>query len=496
MKTHKKETKNIDNVINIVKTTAGVITSAALGFAIGWLFEGKELLALVLFFVIGLFVLIAWIFTVVYEKRVSILEILNNDIKTGKYQEAVKLGYSVSRALFLAGRNYDRYKISEKVCEALEKIEGTISLNGVEENVHFLKAKMLIDDCGWSLYLVDRFSYRKKAEQKIKEGINECLRLKNIGINDEKIFSTVFKGLRHLFGMCIENFDQTEKHILQSNSSLVHEYIIDINKYGGLLGFLLNDKTMFDEKEEEDFFETFNKITLEATNSKIFFYELRNWCDKSLKDKKFLLTTYNFKSKFYFGLYEANNILNSDVAKQNNYLDLAQETAVLMTLGYSKSPNDYAWLKETYLYVDELEKYKDYACIQQDGERVVKGFVLLGKVAMRYNNLQAFKDAETAFIHAINASRLVNRIDTYISAQRCVVSLNERRYRLKCSLELIKGEEQIEELEKLCTIMDSIQKETKSYLGFLDERLNESCLLRKKKYKEEIKKIKKEKISK
>ena len=44
--------------------------------------------------------------------------------------------------------------------------------------------------------------------------------------------------------------------------------------------------------------------------------------------------------------------------------------------------------------------------------------------------------------------------------------------------------------------MDSIQKETKSYLGFLDERLNESCLLRKKKYKEEIKKIKKEKISK
>lgn len=483
-----KSIKNNDKIIEVLKTIVLSLATGLLGFAAGWLFEGKIVLSVIVFSVLAVFGAAIWIFTVIYEKKVSIIEMLNDNIRQGKYREAVKLGYSVSRTLFLSGRYIERYRISEKVCQALDNIDGAVVVNGAEENADFLRAKILIDDCGWSLYLVDRFSYKKSAESKVKEGINECLRLADTFDDKDKIFSIVFVGIRHLFGMSVENFEKEEKETLTKNDVLVSDYISNIEMYGGILGLLLDDKRMYAFEKQEDYLKTFDDITLHARNSRKFFVDLKEWCLTSLKKDKFIQSTYNFRSKFFFVLYKA-YIFNNQ--PKNNFLEYAKETALLMTLGYSRCEEDCKLLSKTSLYAPEIEKYHKYKFSFPDRERLVKGMLLLGKVAMAHETeLQSLEDAKKIFVKTSAASKDINRIDTYVSSQKNRIALNERLFNLKLSLNYLSDIEAYEELHRISEEMQTISRETKQYVGYLDDEMRKSCRKRARKYREMMKKIK------
>lgn len=479
-----------DKFISTLKSIVVSVVTGMLGFAIGWFFDGRVALSIIVFSIMAVFALVAWIFTTVYEKSVSILEMLNDDIKHEKYQEAVKLGYSVSRALFLSGKNQERYRITEKVCQALDKLDGEIIVNDKSEKVSFLKAKLLIDDCGWSLYLLNRFGNRKSAESRIKEGINQCLRLSATFLDEEKTFSVVFKGIRHLFGMSIENFDETPKSILQNNEELLEDYIDSINNYGGLLGFLLDDERMFDKNNQSHYYDIFSTISMGAKNAKEYFTKLKEWCKERIQEDEFLLSTYNFRTKYFLGQIKYNQI-NNITLDEYGCLDYAKELAIKMTLGYASNPSEYDWLRHTISFAEVIENNKKSAFVKPDSDRFVKGYVLVGTVAMVSNDLQSLEDARTSFSKAIVQSKKVNRTDTYLSAQRKLISANERIYKLKVALNCFDEIDNQESLQQLLESMETILKECKAYLGYSDPKMEESCKERRREYKRLMKELKK-----
>lgn len=479
-----------DKLIEILKTIVFSLLTGILGFAIGWIFDGRIVLSLVVFSVIAVFALVAWLFTTIYEKKVSILEILNDDIKHGRYQEAVKLGYSVSRALFLSGKNQERYRISGKVCHALDKLEGNIIVNEKTESVGFLKAKLLIDDCGWSLYLLNHMGNRKAAESRIKEGINQCLRLSVASQEAKKTYPVVFKGIRHLFGMSINNFDEISKITLQSNKNLLSEYMSSIYSYGGILGFLLGDSRMAEIDNREKYYSIFSDISANAKNADAYFDGLKKWCEERADDKEFLLSTYNFRAKYFLGLLKAHSV-NNETSKGANYLEYAKELAIKMTLGYAATQADFEWMIHTISFSSEIEKYKGDSFVKPDADRFVKGYVLVGTVAMVSNDLQSLEDAKTSFVKAVAQSKKVNRVDTYLSAQRKLISVNERIFKLKYTMNYFDEYDQQDALEQLLSTMETILKESRTYLGYLDSKMEESCKERRKEYKKLIKFLKK-----
>lgn len=480
--------KQTGRIIPVLKQLVTSLVTALIGFAAGWIFDNHIILSIIVFSIMALLTLVAWIITVLYEKKVSILEILNDDIKHRRYQEAAKLGYSVSRPLFLAGKHQERYKISEKVCHALDRIEGTIIINEKEENATLLRAKMLIDDCGWSLYLSDRFENRKAAESRIKEGIAQCLRFSS-STEVKKTYPIVFKGLRHLFGMCIENFDETDRSILQSDLHIVNEYVDGIHMYGGLLGYLLNDQVMGGTNSEERYRAIFSDITRNSKNADRYFSGLRDWCTENMLSKVFSLSTYSFRTKYFLSLIKASAYLGQEV--DGSLISYAKELALKMILGYATSETDYSWLGNTITFADEISKYEEYSIIKPDTDRLVKGYLLLGTLAMILNDIQSLEDAQAAFHKAIVRSREVNRTDTYISAQRKLISVNERIFKAKKNLNLFDEVDEQNELQHLIDIMDNVQKECEEYLGYTDKKMNDSCKERRKYYKKLIRESKK-----
>lgn len=473
-----------EHLIDITKNIVVNLVSGMLGFAIGWIFDGRVILSLIVFSVLAFFATVAWIVSTAYEKRVSILELLNEEIKKGHYQGAVKLGYSVSRALFLSGKNKERYLISEKVYQALNELDDSLIINDKKESVALVKAKLLIDECGWSLYLLNGFNNRYAAENRIKDGINQCLRISATSSEAEKTYPVVFKALRHLFGMCVNNFEELQKNTLANNNDLVEKYMYDIHKYGDLLGFLLSDRRMSNIDGYSDYYTVFCGITMNAKNSKEYFDSLIEWVKIKSLDKSFLLSTYNFRTKYFLSLIKSEK-LKDNSTNIENYLSYAKELSIKMTLGYASNESELDWLvRSTISFANEVGKFKDdYSFISPDPDRFVKSYLLLGKVAMISNDLQSLEDARTAFNKAIVQSKAVNRTQTYLSAQRKLISVNERIFILKDNLGAFDSFDRQNELQTLLDKMESIQNECKQYLGRSDEKMKESCRERKRRYK-------------
>ncbi len=484
---------NKDKIFATIKTIVLSLVTGMLGFAIGWIFDGRVVLSIIVFSILAFFTLVAWVFTVIYEKSVSILSILNADIKHERYQEAVRLGYSVSRALYLSGKNKERYRISEKVCLALSYLDGTIMIDNKQVNVALLKSKLLIDECGWSLYIINQFENRKAAENRIKEGINQCLNQCATYDDEVLTYPIVFKGLRHLFGMVIHNFDETSIQTLQNNSFMLNQYIDLIKYYGGIYGFLLDESFMADLNNSELYSDVFNSISMGAKNSRLYFMNLKKWCyDHKKHDNSYNFSDYSPVIRYCLGIVKANRILN--INEQNEmYLDYAKELAIKMTLGFASNPSDYDWLCHSISFVDCINRNIKYACKSPDSDRFVKGYVLVGTIAMYSNDLQSLEDARTAFLKAIIYSKRVNRVDTYISAQRKLISVNERIFRTKCDMDLFDKMDAQTNLDDLTDSMEQILKESKQFLGCSDRKMEESCKERRKEYRRIREKLKKAK---
>lgn len=407
---------------------------------------------------------------------------LNKCIKRKRYLEAVRIGYSVSRAFFLSGRNEERYKISEKVFQALKPLEGTIVLNKESHNVELLKAQLLIDDCGWSLYLLKPFENQQAAENRIKDGIILCLNIAASQQDEAMTYYTAYRGLRHLFAMVIHNFEDVSKETLKHNPSLLEDYISKIHNYGGLLGYILNDPVMIDSLSFNDCLNIFSNITMGAKNSHRYLTNLRAWCIKKLSARDYLwFSSYSARIRYSLGIIKAYQIENKAYNKEK-YLNHAKSNAIMMTIGYATDKKDYDWLNHT-SFANDLNIYSSYSCVQPDPERFVKGYVLLGTVAMVSGDQQSLFTAETVFTKAIEESKRVNRIDAFIAALSKLITVREQI----CYLQLQKGNyDKPDKQDKIGELIKSIEKyetDSKEFLGYSDPKIKAICKAKKKEYK-------------
>ncbi len=488
-----KETFDFSKLITIVKKVILALISGIFGFALNWIFGDKLIEGIITLVVVGVLCLVGWILTCIFESKTNILTILQKDLKNEKYQEVVKLGCAVSRAMFLAEKNKERCLISEKVIEALDKIQKSntvnIELSDRSEDVVLLKAKITIDDFGWSYYLCNNFKNKTSAENKIKEGIKDCLRyfISNSGEDKRnQVFGIIFKGLRHLCSMNIENFEVISSKELRSNADLLKEYQIPIKNLGGFLGWLIGDCNMYEEGETENLknylVDLFPEISLIRED---FIEQFQEWATKQMKTAKFALGTYNFRTKFYLSLARICDIEDKVSNIKNNHLNDAKRLALLMTVGYSTSDQDLTWISSTFSFGNEIStlisERNYFKC--KDSERFVKGYVLLGTVAMAFGNISFMKEARKAFEKAVEESKSVNRMDTYKRAQRKIISINERIFMYDFTGKLKSNEELLKDLNTIINRMNEIQLEAKTFLGYPDRKMTNSCKERKKKYK-------------
>lgn len=498
--TEEKSTVDFSKLIPIIKKIILALISGVFGFALNWIFGDRLIEGIITLVIVGLLCLAGWIVTCIYESKTNILTILQKDLKNGKNQEAVKLGCAVSRAMFLSGKNKERCLISERVIEALENIRKSnttnIELNDKSEDVVLLKAKITIDDFGWSYYLCDNFKNKTSAENKVKEGIKDCLRyfISNSGEDKRnQVFGIIFKGLRHLCSMNIENFEVISSEELRNNTDLLNEYKIQIKNLGGFLGWLINDCNMYESGQSNILINylinIFPEINLIQEN---FIDQFQQWAIKQMKTAKFALGTYNFRTKFYLVLAKICDIEGKDTEIKNNYLNEAKRLSLLMTVGYSPSDQDLTWISSTFSFGNEISTLiNERSCFKcKDSERFVKGYVLLGTVAMAFGNISFMEEAKNAFEKAVEESKSVNRIDTYQRAQRKIISINERIFMYYFMGKLKSSEELLKDINIIIKRMDEIQRETKDFLGCPDKKMTNSCKERKKKYKKIIRQLK------
>lgn len=486
--------KELEKLAIITRTIVIAIATGLIGFLGGWIFEGRIVLSLIVFGFLFLGCIIAWISSYVFSKRINVLSIMDEDIKKGNYENAVKFGISVSRALHLSGRNWERFKISEKVCEALKGMpsEKEITIGDKVEKVSFLRAKMLIDDCGWSLYSISPFNYKNRAVNKIMGGIQLCVRMEHSTEVRDKVYETTFKGLRHLFGMVIENFDREEKDKLANRQELLEQYIKDSQAYGELLGYLLGDTRMYDEREKTKYQELFNYVSFSSDPNGGFLENLKKWAQKKLiDDKKFRQSTFYFRAKYFYSIFKANKM--KDALRNESRAEVleacwnnAKEMALKLALGYAKDDNDLHCLYGTF-YCEDIEKYKDVKFASPDNERFVKAYLLLGKIAMVSENPSKFLDAKELFIKTTELSR-GKRLVTYISAQKNIIAVNERLLNNVLNYSEIDNQTKREEVFKVLKEMEDIQIQCSQVApeGFLDSEMKKSCKRRKKRYKKLI----------
>lgn len=480
---------NYEKLFKNIKTIIISLLTTMVGIAIGWLFDAHFWLSLIIFSILGLLALAAWIFAIMYEKKVSILEMLNKCIKRKRYQEAVRIGYSVSRAFFLSGRNEERYRISKKVSEALDHMDGTIIINNTRHNVRLLQAQLKIDDCGWSVYLLDPFKKQQAAENYIKEGIIKCLEIARAPTYEEMTFYTVYRGLRHLYAMVIQNFDEVPLDTLKNTQGLLDKYIENIINYGGLLGYILNDPVMIGDLDKATCHKIFSDITPGAQNAYKYLEHLRRWCIKKLKAREYLwFSSYNPRIRYSLGILKADNIQHITDDREKYYKH-AKENAIRMTLGYATRESDWAWLKNT-LFADDLEKHSAYYYIQPDPERFVKGILLLGSVAMASDDYQSWVCAQEIFNRTIKESKRVNRVDSFKLAQCKNIIVSE----MICYKQLENiSYDKIESQEKIEELLDSLvnhQKDAKDFLGYADPKIENLCKAKKKEYKLKLRSFK------
>lgn len=497
MKNKRKEfkIKDFERVAVVIRMIVIAIATGLLGFLGGWLFEGKIVLTLIVFGFLCFGCVVAWAISYIYSKRINILSMMDEDIKKKKYESVVEFGVSVSRALHLAGRNWERFMISEKVCDALKALPPgkEIQVNGQTEKVSLLRVKILLDDCGWAVYSINPFVYKEIAEGKIIGGISSCVEMakNDKRIDTNKVYETTFIGLRHLFGMIIDNFDLEEKDRLINNEGKVKEYIKACELYGGLLGYLLEDEKMYDKNKKKDYQKLFFDICDgEDDDENSFFNNLKNWAEGNLKNnKKFAQTTYNFRAKYFYMLYKAKKILNpkeKDCKYMKNYLDNAENMAIKFVLGCASKEED--------LDCIDIDKkiLAEHEFTFPDTKRLSKAYLLLGKIVMISETVNKFSYAKTLFKKAAELSK-GSRLGTYISAQKNIIAVNERILNNKLNNQRKSASNKADEVRIVLKEMNEIQEECKKVApeDFVDAQMVESCKIRKKRYKNLINKYEK-----
>jgi hypothetical protein len=200
---------------SIVKMILSGLMSILVGQAISKLFN-KEW---VFFLVFGIVFIIFIVFMFIIERfeiNFNILKIISKDLKDKRFKSVVRLAYPLSRPLWVAGKYDLRIKIGRQILLALNSLmEDTVLIDEKKISVEELKAKVLMDDLGWTIFRINPNSYECIAN--IERGI--------IIAKKEQLFSLAIKGHRHLIGIYSElkNDEKIKENIEEAKTICSNE---------------------------------------------------------------------------------------------------------------------------------------------------------------------------------------------------------------------------------------------------------------------------------
>lgn len=203
-----------ENFITCFKHAVDLVIGALLGALISAVLIGNYLWSA--FFVVFVIAIVVVYFILIssLNKKRDIYKIIDNELKNGNYIQVIRIGYTLSRALHLGGHYQLRYDIGllmDKACSQIENNK-TIRINEEKLTIEYIKAKILIDDLGWTAHLL---CFDDISKNNINNGLKivsllvSKLEAYEAGEIDRDLYKRSkkleIKGYRHLIGIVSDN---------------------------------------------------------------------------------------------------------------------------------------------------------------------------------------------------------------------------------------------------------------------------------------------------
>jgi hypothetical protein len=198
--------------------------SAFTGVLIAFVFGHHYWAALIAFAILILFLALLVVVLIIFENRVSILSIMSQGLKDGKYEDVIKFGSAMRGTLFTSNKNDDIVVLGYKIDAAASQIESAhynkskgdylVTVDGIQKSITEIRIGLKIDDLGWSMHLSNRtdeaianiIDGMKEARHKASTLTRITLEPKIRGI--APFVTLVLRGYRHLSGIYYEDVNQ------------------------------------------------------------------------------------------------------------------------------------------------------------------------------------------------------------------------------------------------------------------------------------------------
>jgi hypothetical protein len=225
------------------------LASAVVGALIAFVFGGNYWAAIYTFAILMLFLILLIAVMALLENRVSILSIMNQGLKDGRYEDVIKFGSSMRGTLFTSNKNDDIVVLGARIDEAASKIESAhynaqkgdylVTVDGAPKTITQIRVGLKIDDLGWSMHLCKR---TEEAVANITDGMRtaryHATRLSDNSPSHSRTAITplvqlILRGYRHLSGIYYENVDEHWRAMFYEDvtKSIISNHI-DISAHG------------------------------------------------------------------------------------------------------------------------------------------------------------------------------------------------------------------------------------------------------------------------
>lgn len=308
-----KKRNVIDEFINIFK----VFFSALIGFVLSLLLNNIY----AFFIAFALLILSAIILSLLFSKRKNmfdILKLLKEEQMQRKWIEIIRLGYPLSRPLWLSARYNLRIEIGEYIKEAASSLpEQNIKIGNETLPVSKIYVSVLIDDLGWTNYVIEQTDV---AISNIKAGI--------LMAEEKNYIDLEIKGYRHLCGIYSKKNDDDFLAAREKLDDLISKLPPDTKKpmQAGIIFSRAED--CLNKKEYDDAI----KYALEARN---LFYDLDDR-ERVVKTYHTLASCYKEKEKGNYSKAETEILEGIELSQQYSRTEsLIKNTILLLDIEYN-----------------------------------------------------------------------------------------------------------------------------------------------------------------
>lgn len=225
---------------NFIELCIKQFISAFLGFILALFLTNILAFAIA----IAVFIVIVFITSAILSSKqhqFDLLEILKEEQKKSHWKEIIRLGYPLSRPLWLSGRYELRAEIGEIIKTAASHLEGDVKIGKETFNSKYILVSVLIDDLGWTRFVLGQSS---KATKNILEGIRIA--------EENNIWDLAIKGNRHLIGIFSENGNFKEIDTLLKKIHSLMEKVDESSKLEIQAGLLFSQAESYSYQHEYD----------------------------------------------------------------------------------------------------------------------------------------------------------------------------------------------------------------------------------------------------